>query len=99
MITVASILLLVFRRERVSSRHSEMEGSFGHFARTSRAARCSRRSSLYLARKRPFVPKYGKSQWQLVRERFVRSPQAQVGFFFVATFSFVAIVATYLAPL
>jgi hypothetical protein len=44
------------------------------------------------------VPKYGKSQWQLVRERFVRSPQAQVGFFFVASFTSSRSSRLYLAP-
>ncbi|PIE22855.1 MAG: hypothetical protein CSA62_10430 [Planctomycetota bacterium] len=95
LVCFVSLTLLILRSDRVLDSF-DGDGDLGHFWAL---LGCTLFPALvlFLARKPPFVPKYGKSQWQLVRERFLRSPQAQVGFFFVASFSFVAIVAPYLA--
>jgi peptide/nickel transport system permease protein len=95
-VVISSIWLLIARFDRVV----ETFGSDSSFAHVMALLACVLipAAALYLGRKRPPRPKYGKSQWQLVRERFVRSPQAQVGFFFVASFYFVMFVRMYLAP-
>lgn len=96
LITLSSLALLYWRSERVQATFSE-QGGIGH-AWALCGCLAFPALALWLGRRRPPQPKYGKSQWQLVRERFVRSPQAQVGFFFVASFAFVAVTASYLAP-
>ena len=53
--------------------------------------------AIRLGRRRPVAVQDGKSQWTLMRERFVRSPQAQLGLFLVVCLALTALLAPYLA--
>lgn len=56
-------------------------------------------AALYLGRKKPPRPVWGKSQWVLVRERFFRSPQGLLGLFGVTMLYLLALLAPLLAPI
>ncbi len=54
--------------------------------------------ALYLGRRRPPRPRWGKSQWTLVQERFLHSSLAQVGLAGVVLLYLATFLAPYLAP-
>jgi len=53
----------------------------------------------FLGRKTPPLPRYGKSNWALVRERFNYSGTAQFGLCFIVQLYLVFFLAAYLAPM
>ncbi len=53
---------------------------------------------LWLTRWKPARPRHGKSQWTLVRERFMRSSLAQFGLWMVVLFYLTLFLTPFLAP-
>ncbi len=53
---------------------------------------------LWLGRRKPPRPRAGKSQWVLVRERFMHSPLAQIGLWFVVLLYLIMFLTPFLTP-